>query len=143
MVKSVDCDHVFVIRYTYSMNKPQMVDEYIASFPDGHRQQLERLRGIIRAVLPEAHEVLKWGSPAMVEADGMILVIFSGHKHHMSLVGTPSTREVLQDRLNGYQTGKGSVRFSYDAPLPEDLIKDIVQYWVNEYRSQGIVWKKA
>lgn len=122
------------------MTKPQSVDEYIASFPDNQQKQLKKLRQVIRTALPDTTEALKWGSPAFIDADGMILVIFSGHKHHINLVGTPSAREALKDRLTDYETGKGSVKLAYETPLPTELIKEFVQYRAKEYRTDRVKW---
>ena len=122
------------------MTKPQSIDEYIANFPDNQRRQLKKLREVIKTTLPDATEALKWGSPAVIDADGMILIIFSGHKHHINLVGTPSTRKALQDKLADYETGKGSVKLAYDTPLPTELIKEFIQYRAKEYRTEGVKW---
>lgn len=126
--------------YTLYMTKPQTVDEYIASFPDNQQRQLKKLRQVITTTLPDTTEALKWGSPAVVDTDGMILIIFSGHKHHINLVGTPSTREALQNKFANYETGKGSVKLAYDKPLPTELIEQFVQYRAKEYRSHGVKW---
>lgn len=122
------------------MIKPQSIDEYIANFPDNERRQLEKLRQVVKTALPGTTEELKWGSPAFIDTDGMILIIFSGHKHHINLVGTPSTREALKDKLAEYEIGKGSVKLPYDTPLPTELIKEFVQYRAKEYRTDGVKW---
>lgn len=99
------------------------------------------LRQIIDETLPDTTETLKWGAPATLDKDGMILVVFSGHKEHINLVATPSTREALQDELSDYDTGKGSVKLSYETPLPVALIKKILRYRADEYRTRGVKWK--
>lgn len=120
--------------------KPATVDKYINSFSGEQKAKLIELRKIIRETLPDTDEALKWGAPATLDKDGMILVIFSGHQHHINLVGTPSTKEALEKELVDYETGKGSVRLSYDKPLPKALIKKIVKYRADEYRKQGVKW---
>lgn len=121
--------------------KPKTVDEYIDSFPKDQKTKLAEIRKIIRAALPDTQEVLKWGNPATIDKDGMILVIFSGHKQHMNLVATPSTKQALENELSDYKTGKGSIQLPYNMPLPTDLIKKIVLYRAKEYREHGVKWK--
>lgn len=58
----------------------------------------------------------------------------------MNLVATPSTRQALEEELSDYETGKGSVKLSYDKPLPVSLIKKIVHYRAEEYRKHGVKW---
>ena len=121
--------------------KPNTVDEYINSFPDEQKSKLVELRKIVRETLPDTHEELKWGAPAMVEKGGMILVVFSGHKQHMNFVATPSTKEAFKSELTDYVTGKGSVQLEYDKPLPKELIQKMATYRQKEYRDGGVNWK--
>jgi len=121
--------------------KPKTVDEYINGFPDEQRAKLSEIRGIIRSTLPDTTEALKWGAPATLDKDGMILIVFSGHKQHMNIVGTPSTLNAFRDELSGYETGKGSIRLPYDKQLPSALIRKFVAYRAREYRENGIKWK--
>lgn len=121
--------------------KPSTVDEYLDSFSGEQKAKLIELHGIIRETLPDTTEVLKWGAPATLHKDGMILVVFSGHKEHMNLVATPSTKEALQKELVDYETGKGSVQLAYNKPLPRALIKKMVTYRADEYRDHGVKWK--
>ncbi len=120
--------------------KPKTVDEYIDNFPDDQKAKLSEIRKIIRTALPDTTEALKWGAPATLDKDDMILIVFSGHKNHMNLVGTPSTREALQAELLDYETGKGSVKIPYDKPLPTKLIEKFVLYRAKEYRENGVKW---
>jgi uncharacterized protein YdhG (YjbR/CyaY superfamily) len=121
--------------------KPTTVDEYLNSFSAEQKAQLIQLRKIIRETLPDTEETLKWGAPATLDKDGMILLVFSGHKNHINLVGTPSTKAAFEDDIANYETGKGSVQLAYDKPLPEALIKKFVSYRADEYRNHGVKWK--
>ena len=120
--------------------KPKSVGEYMDTFSREQKTKLIELHTIIRATLPETDEALKWGSPATIDKDGMILIIFSGHKQHINLVVTPSKRQALENDLVNYETGKGSVKLSYDKPLPVALIKKIIRYRAEEYRKYGVGW---
>ncbi len=120
--------------------KPRTVYEYITSFPEKQQHKLEELRKIITSVLPNTIEGIKWGNPAIIDQDGMILVIFSGHKSHINLVVTPSTKKAFYSDLSDYETGKGSIKLSYEQPFPAELIKKIVLYRAQEYQNDGIKW---
>ncbi|CAN5134036.1 hypothetical protein BH09PAT3_BH09PAT3_1250 [soil metagenome] len=120
--------------------KPQTVDEYIASFPADQAAKLTELRKIIQKALPDTTEALKWNAPAALDKDGMILVVFSGHKQHMNIVGTPTTKAAFEAKLTDYETGKGSFKLQYDKPLPTTLIEEFVLYRAEEYRENGVKW---
>lgn len=120
--------------------KPKTVNEYIESFPKDQKAKLDEIRAIIRAILPDTTEALKWGAPAILHKDGMILIVFSGHKQHINLVGTPSTRIAMESELSDYETGKGSIKLAYDKPVPTKLIEEFVLYRAKEYRENGVKW---
>src|SRR5690625_5241724 len=105
--------------------KPTTIDEYIASKPEPTRARLQEIRERIRARLPDSYEAVKWGNPAILHPDGMILVMFAAYKHHTSVVVTPSAKEALADRLTDYETGKGSLKIPHDQKLPTELISDM------------------
>mgnify|MGYP004496649187 CR=1 FL=1 len=121
--------------------KPKTIDEYLNGFPENQKKKLIELRNLVRSVLPDTEETLKWGAPAAVEKDGMILVVFSGHKQHMNFVVTPSAMQAFESELSGYVTGKGSIQLSYEKPLPIKLLKKLLIYRVKEYRENNVNWK--
>lgn len=121
--------------------KPTTVDEYLNSITENQKKKVIELRKLVRSTLPDTKEELKWGAPAAVENDGMILVVFSAHKQHMNFVVTPSTKQVFEKELSDYTTGKGSVRLSYDKPLPTGLLKRMLIHRAKEYREDKVNWK--
>lgn len=123
------------------MSSAKNIDDYIQSKPVEAQTKLNEIRVIIGQVFPAGIETLKWGEPAILDADGMILIIFAAYTQHMNLVTTPSVIQSLEDELTGFKTGKGSVQFIYEKPLPTKLIEKIVRSRVQEYREQGIKWK--
>jgi uncharacterized protein YdhG (YjbR/CyaY superfamily) len=40
--------------------------------------------------------------------------------------------ETFKEKLSGYQTSKGTIRFPLDEPIPIDLIREIVKFRVKE-----------
>ncbi len=115
-------------------NKPQTIDEYIRQFPADIQDILERVRSIIRSEAPQAVEAIKYGIPTFVLSKN--LVHFGAFQNHLGFYPTPSGIEEFQEALSHYQGGKGSVQFPYDQPLPDDLIRRIVRYKVEEFRRQ-------
>jgi uncharacterized protein YdhG (YjbR/CyaY superfamily) len=111
-------------------NKPENVSAYIASFPKEIQQVLEQIRATIKKEVPEATEVISYGMPAY-QWNG-ILVYFAAFKNHIGFYATPTGHEAFKDELAHYKTGKGSVQFPLNKPMPLDLIAKIVQFRVNE-----------
>ena len=110
--------------------KFKTVDEYIASFPDGVRVILERIRGIVRKAAPRAEEKISYGMPAYKLRHN--LVYFAAHTKHIGLYPTPSATGAFAEEFAPYESGKGSIKFPLDKPIPYDLIRRIVEFRVKE-----------
>lgn len=90
------------------------MDEYLARFPEPAATLLRQLRELSLSAVPDAGEVLKWGSPAY--SPGIILFVFAGSSKHVNCVFTPSTRQAFDSELSGFKTGKGPVQLPLCRP---------------------------
>ena len=106
------------------------IDAYIAQFPNDVQEKLRTLRKIIREAAPEAEEKISYRMPTFV-LDGN-LVHFAGFKHHIGLYPAPSGIEAFLPELAAYRSGKASIQFPMDQPLPAGLITRIVRFRVAE-----------
>ena len=110
------------------------IDEYIAGFPKDVQAILQKIRGIIRKVAPDAVEAIKYQIPTFVLNGN--LVHFAAFQKHIGLYPTPSGIEEFRDELSVYKSAKGSVQFPLDAPVPFSLITKIVKFRVKETREK-------
>jgi uncharacterized protein YdhG (YjbR/CyaY superfamily) len=117
--------------------KPKTVDEYIKVAPKGAQKHLHEIRKILKQVSPKATEAIKWGYPVLEE--GRILFSFSAHKTHLNFMPTRSTLEQFKDELADYKTGRDTIQFAYDKPLPKNLIVKLAKYRIKEVR-EGALW---
>ncbi|HOW09439.1 MAG TPA: DUF1801 domain-containing protein [Bacteroidales bacterium] len=104
------------------------VDEYISSFPEERQKILKKLRDIIRKSAPEAEEKISYQMAAFAYKG--ILVYFAAQAHHIGFYPGTEAVEVFKEDLVPYETSKGTVRFSYEEPLPLNLISQIVKFRV-------------
>lgn len=117
-----------------SIEKAKDIDEYLSKLPVGKRNSLEKLRQIIKQVVPSAEEVISYGMPAF-KYHG-ILVYFAAFKNHCSLFPGSSTLTKLKNELKPYQTSKGTLQFTIDKPLPTSLVKKIIKARKEENESR-------
>ena len=110
---------------------PATIDEYIAGFPAGIQQLLEQVRATIKNAAPEAEETISYGMPAF-RYQGRGLVYFSAFKAHIGFYPIPSGMKAFKKELSSYKTGKGSVQFPLDKPMPLELITRIVKFRAKE-----------
>ena len=102
------------------------VDEYIASYPAEVRGVLEQVRRTIRAVVPEAGEKISYQIPTITLADKPLLY-FSGWKSHISLYPVPPADDELSAAIEPYRSGKGTLKFPHNKPIPYDLIARVTR----------------
>ena len=90
------------------------------------RQALQNLREQIKAVAPQTQECVSYGIPGF-RLNGKLLVSYgAGAKHCAFYPG--SIVQKLKKELKDYDiTGKGTIRFSADKPLPGALVRKIVK----------------
>jgi uncharacterized protein YdhG (YjbR/CyaY superfamily) len=109
------------------MATPRSVDAYLAALPDEPRAALEKLRKTIRAAAPQATERISYQMPAFYD-QGRFLVSYAAFKEHCSLF--PASYAVMEDlgeELKPYFSGKGTLQFTPDKPIPAGLVKKIVK----------------
>jgi uncharacterized protein YdhG (YjbR/CyaY superfamily) len=107
------------------------IDEYIAGFPPEVRAVLEEVRGLIRASAPDATETISYAIPTF-DLNGRHLVHFAAFTNHIGFYPIPSGLEAFKEELAPYKSGKGSVQFPLNEPMPADLIRRIVEFRVRE-----------
>jgi len=118
--------------------KPTNVDEYINAAPDYAQEKLREIRSILKKVAPNAAEMLKWGSPVFMER--RILFSYTAFKDHLNFMPTGPALEPFREELSGYKTGKDTIQFSYDKPLPKELIHKIAVHRMRDVIDNDAKW---
>jgi len=116
------------------------IDEYIAGFPPDVQEILQKVRTTIRRAAPQAQETISYQMPTF-RLEGN-LVHFAAFKNHIGLYPTPSGTERFREELSSYETGKGSIQFPLDKPIPYELIARIVKFRVKENRERAAARRK-
>ncbi|MDQ0770376.1 uncharacterized protein YdhG (YjbR/CyaY superfamily) [Pseudarthrobacter defluvii] len=110
------------------------VDEALAALDEPDRRCLQRVVEIARSLAPEATDGMSYGMPAL-KLDGKPLVAAVAAARHLSVFPFSSAVvEAVAGRLEGYSLSKGTIRFTADHPVPEDVLKDIVRLRMAEIR---------
>ncbi len=106
------------------------VDEYIRSFPAPTRKILKELRAVMRSAAPHASEKISYGIPTLHQNGN--LVHYAACERHIGLYGAPRSPKALDLELEKYRTGKGTLQFPIDRPIPLELVRQIVEARVKE-----------
>lgn len=119
-------------------NKPKTVDDYINASSKEAQGTLRQLRAILKEVAPNAEEKIKWGSPVFEEK--RILFSYTAHRTHINFMPTRRTLDVFTKELKDYKTGRDTIQFPYDKPLPKTLINKIAQHRYNDVTQNDARW---
>jgi len=108
------------------------VDEYLARVPADARAALAKLRAIIKRAAPQATEGISYQVP-MFKQNGKPLVSFGAAKAHCAFYCmSPAVLRAHAAELKDYETGKGSIRFAANKPLPAALVTKLVKARIAE-----------
>ncbi len=114
------------------MPDPSSAEAYLAGLPEATRVVLEDLRRQIRAAAPGAEETIAYEMPAF-RLNGRFLVSFAAYKHHCSLFpASADVQEACGAELVPYLHGRATIRFRPAQPLPDDLVRRIIEARVRE-----------
>ena len=103
---------------------PVTIDDYIGAFPADVRTILQEVRARLRSAVPAADEGISYGIPVLT-LDGRYLVYFAGWKHHISVYPLPEGDTALNEEMEPYVAGKGTLKFQLADPIPFDLIERV------------------
>jgi uncharacterized protein YdhG (YjbR/CyaY superfamily) len=114
--------------------RPKTISEYIAGFPRPVQTVLKRVRGTIRKAVPGSEEAISYGIPT-IKLNGRNVLYFAGWAEHYSLYPADDRLvTAFKKDLAPYElSGKGTVRFPLNEPVPEKLIADIAKF-----RAKGV-----
>ena len=103
------------------------IDGYLAGLEEPKRGTLTALRRSILAVRPDLEQGISYGLPAF-RLDGTVVAGFAAFKAHLSyLPHSGSVFPELGDALGGYTYSSGALRFAVDTPLPDALVRRLVE----------------
>ena len=115
--------------------KPQTIDEYLAPLSNEKRAALEKLRRAIQSAARKAEECISYQIPAF-RLGGRMLVAFGAAANHCAFYPGAFPVEAHKEELKAYDTGKGTIRFQADNPLPATLVRKLVKTRMAERAAQ-------
>lgn len=109
----------------------ETIDDYIANQPEKAQRLLHELRSIIKEAAPDAVEILNYKVPSFTLVQGGKRdqqVMMAGYAKFVGFYPFPTTIDKFSHELKDYKTGKGSIQFPLNKPLPKDLIIRMVKF---------------
>lgn len=108
------------------MKEYKNIDDYLQQLNESDRAELQRVRKLIQQTVPEAEETISYGMPTF-KYKGKPLMHFAAFKDHLSIFPTAEPIAELQDQLKEFATGKGTLQYTVQKPIPNELIKQLLE----------------
>lgn len=104
------------------------IDEFISAFPAAVARKLTQLRRAVQRIAPAAEETICYGIPTF-RLNGNILH-FAAYPTHIGFYPGPGGIDAFAEDCVPYRTGKGTLQFRLDKPLPMALLRNIIKFRV-------------
>ena len=101
------------------------VDDYLNQLEVPERTELERIRGIVKAYVPDAKEVISYRIPGFTYR-GKYLMGYAAFRDHLSIFPTAEPIEVLAPKLGAYKLARGTIQYKLNEPFPEGLLLELL-----------------
>jgi uncharacterized protein YdhG (YjbR/CyaY superfamily) len=102
------------------------IDDYLVTVAPDQRAALDRVLELARRTVPDAVDGRSYGMPALKYAGKGLIGILAAKDHLSVFPFSPAVVDAVRDRLPGFSLSKGTIRFSVDQPLPDDVVRDLV-----------------
>jgi uncharacterized protein YdhG (YjbR/CyaY superfamily) len=108
------------------------VDDYFSSLDASARAAFEHIRYLVVEMAPEAEQGTSYGMAAL-RYDQKPLRAFRAARQHLSIFPFSSrVVEAVCDQLTAFELSKGTIRFTAASPLPDEVVRDILRYRIQE-----------
>lgn len=103
------------------------VSEYVDGLDEPARSTIDAIYRVARETVPDAVEGVGYGMPALRYREKPLLSVMQAKAHLGLYPFSPAVIESVGDRLGGFDTAKGTIRFTPEHPLPDDVVADLVR----------------
>lgn len=110
-----------------SIAVPVTVDDYIAGLPPKAKTAVQRLRRAIRKAAGGVEERISYQIPAF-KLGGQYLVYVAAFTSHIGVYPAPQGDAAFQTAVAGYRSGKATLKFPLEQPVPLELITAVVKF---------------
>lgn len=101
------------------------IDAYLKNVTPTQKEALSHIRAKVKQLVPQVTEAMSYGIPTF-KLHGKNMIHFAAFKDHMSLFPGAGPIAELEDKLTGYKTAKGTVQFTEDNLIPDELLEKVV-----------------
>lgn len=102
-----------------------VIDDYLSGLPPSQSKALTHVYRLVKSEVPETTDAISYGMPTL-KYKNRNLIHFAAFKDHLSIFPTVAPLDELADELKDYRKSKGTLQFTEDKPMPDELIIKLV-----------------
>ncbi len=102
-----------------------VIDEYLSNLESPQRGELERIRRLVKQLVPDTEDTIGYGIPT-IKYKGKNLLHFAAYKDHLSLYPGSAPVQEFVDELTEFTISKGTIQFTPEKPLSDELLNKII-----------------
>lgn len=114
-----------------------IIADYLHNTTEPQKSVLKHVSNVIAATCPDANEVITYGMPGY-KYKGKYLIAFSAFKDHLSVFPGSAAIAAYAKDLESFKTSKGTIQFTVDAPLSDELLRKIIKHRTNDIDNASI-----
>ncbi len=107
------------------MKKYFSIEEYLSAQPKNFRIELEKIRALVKKLVPGVTEKISYGMPMFFYPT--MFFGYAAFKNHCSIF--PCSKSVIvqfEKELISYKASAGTAQFTPEKPIPQKLLKKII-----------------
>jgi uncharacterized protein YdhG (YjbR/CyaY superfamily) len=118
------------------LSEPTTIDEYIAGHPPKVQAILRKIRKVMRQAAPRAGEAIKYRIPTFTLHGN--LIFFAAFENHVSVYPRTPGMAKFDRAIAPYASGRGTLKFALDEPIPYGLIGKLTKVRVEEAMAAAV-----
>ena len=103
------------------------ITQYLSEFEGEKASKMRALREFLNRFEPDMTEGISWGMPTF-KYKGSNVFGFAAAKNHLGIYPGSEAIAAFKRLLDGDPSTKGSIHLSWEDPLPESLIRQILLF---------------
>jgi uncharacterized protein YdhG (YjbR/CyaY superfamily) len=108
------------------------VEEYFGGLDAATRAAFEHIRDLAVQVVPGVDEGTSYGMAALKYKQKPLLGFRAAEQHLSIFPFSPEVVDAVRDQLEGFELSKGTIRFTVEKPLPDDVVRAVARLRMEE-----------
>lgn len=103
------------------------LSDYLAGLEEPARSALDHVCELARQLVPGLEEGRSYGVPALIHQRNPLVGVQATAKHLSVIPYSSEVVAAVAPDLAGFSLSKGTIRFTADAPIPDEVLSRVIE----------------